>query len=348
MAENTVSSTTAPQAEPEPAEPQQRRQRFWSTLARFFLRRREASIIIIAIALLIYFQSSNSDFLSVDGVRTLFQYVAATAIIAAGEVMLLICGEIDLSAGQVSALAPIIMYFAFQNAGLPLWVSIIVGLLVSAAVGLLNGSVTVFLKVPSFITTLGTLFLLNGINLTITNGTPVIIPQVDSTFNAVMGNAGFSEIIWAVAIVIVMQIILSFTRWGLYTVAAGGNLLGASETGVNVKAIKLSNFMLTSLLGGFAGILEAFRVQSIDPLAGGTPIMFAAVAGAVIGGTALAGGSGTIVGALLGTLVISIIKDGLTFIGVNANTFDLILGAAILVAMIVNVRLQVLREAGRQ
>src|ERR1700694_2142254 len=226
MAENTVSSTTAPQAEPEPAEPQQRRQRFWSTLARFFLRRREASIIIIAIALLIYFQSSNSDFLSVDGVRTLFQYVAATAIIAAGEVMLLICGEIDLSAGQVSALAPIIMYFAFQNAGLPLWVSIIVGLLVSAAVGLLNGSVTVFLKVPSFITTLGTLFLLNGINLTITNGTPVIIPQVDSTFNAVMGNAGFSEIIWAVAIVIVMQIILSFTRWGLYTVAAGGNLVG--------------------------------------------------------------------------------------------------------------------------
>ena len=106
--------------------------------------------------------------------------------------------------------------------------------------------------------------------------------------------------------------------------------------------------MLTSVLAGFAGILEAFRITSIDPLAGGTLIMFAAVAGAVIGGTALAGGSGTIVGALLGVLVISIIKDGLIFLGVNAFTFDMILGAAILVAMIVNVRLQVLREAGRQ
>ena len=103
-----------------------------------------------------------------------------------------------------------------------------------------------------------------------------------------------------------------------------------------------------SVLAGFAGILEAFRITSIDPLAGGTLIMFAAVAGAVIGGTALAGGSGTIVGALLGVLVISIIKDGLIFLGVNAFTFDMILGAAILVAMIVNVRLQVLREAGRQ
>jgi len=145
-----------------------------------------------------------------------------------------------------------------------------------------------------------------------------------------------------------MQVILSFTRWGLYTIAAGGNLLGASETGINVNAIKLRNFMLTSVFGGFAGILEGFRITSIDPLAGGTDIMFAAVAGAVIGGTALAGGSGTVVGAFLGALVISILRDGLTFIGVNAFTFDLILGAAILVAMIVNIRLQILREAGQQ
>lgn len=346
MAENTVSGTTAPQTEPESPQPAQGRQSFWSTLVHFFLRRREASIVIIAIALLIYFQTANSDFLSTESVRTLFQYFAATAIIAAGEVMLLICGEIDLSVGQVFALAPFIMYFAYQD-GLPIWVGIILGLFVSALVGLLNGLITVFLRVPSFITTLGTLFLLNGINLTISNAFPVLTPQL-GTFNEVMGHGGYSEIIWAVVIVIVMQIILSYTRWGLYTVAAGGNLLGASETGVNVRAIKLRNFMLTSVFGGFAGILEAFRIQSIDPLAGGTAIMFAAVAGAVIGGTALAGGSGTIVGALLGTLVISIIKDGLTFIGVNANTFDLILGAAILVAMIVNVRLQVLREAGRQ
>src|SRR6266568_260731 len=185
MAENTVSGTTAPQAEPEPMEPAQRRRSFWSTLVHFFLRRREASIIIIAIALLIYFQSVNSDFLSTESVRTLFQYFAATAIIAAGEVMLLICGEIDLSVGQVFALAPFIMYFAYQN-GLPIWVGIILGLLVSALVGLVNGIFTVWFKIPSLITTLGTQFLLNGITLTISNDFPVLPPEAGK-INQVMG-----------------------------------------------------------------------------------------------------------------------------------------------------------------
>jgi simple sugar transport system permease protein len=106
--------------------------------------------------------------------------------------------------------------------------------------------------------------------------------------------------------------------------------------------------MLAGVFAGFAGILEAFRITSIDPLAGGTDIMFAAVAGAVIGGTALTGGLGTIVGALLGTLVLSILKDGFTLLGVSAYTFDLILGVAILIAMILNVRLQIWRKIGRQ
>ena len=319
---------------------------FWSNLAGILLRRREASIIVVAIILVVYFQVSNQNFLTQDNIRTVSQFAAATAIIAAGEVMLLICGEIDLSAGMVFAFAPFIVFFSYQ-AGLPIWVAIIFGLLASAAVGLFNGLVTVLLKVPSFITTLGTLFLLEGITLTISNGFPALTPNVGA-FNQVFGNSPYSEIIWAIAIVIVMQIVLSFTKWGLHTVATGSNLLGASETGVNVNRVKIGNFILCSVFGGFAGILEGFRITSIDPLAGGTPIMFAAVAGAVIGGTSLMGGLGTIVGAFLGVLVLSILNDGFTLLGVSAFTFDIILGAAILIAMILNVRLQLLREAGRQ
>jgi len=319
---------------------------FWSNLAGILLRRREASIIVVAIILVVYFQVSNQNFLTQDNIRTVSQFAAATAIIAAGEVMLLICGEIDLSAGMVFAFAPFIMFFSYQ-AGLPIWVAIIFGLLASAAVGLFNGLVTVLLKVPSFITTLGTLFLLEGITLTISNGFPALTPNVGA-FNQVFGNSPYSEIIWAIAIVIVMQIVLSFTKWGLHTVATGSNLLGASETGVNVNRVKIGNFILCSVFGGFAGILEGFRITSIDPLAGGTPIMFAAVAGAVIGGTSLMGGLGTIVGAFLGVLVLSILNDGFTLLGVSAFTFYIILGAAILIAMILNVRLLLLREAGRQ
>ena len=147
---------------------------------------------------------------------------------------------------------------------------------------------------------------------------------------------------------VVVQVILSFTRWGKHTVATGGNLLGASEAGVNVSRVKIGNFMLASTLAGLAGILEAFRINSIDPLAGGTTIMFSAVAGAVIGGTALAGGLGTVVGAFLGVLALSILNDGFTLLGVSAFTYDIILGIAILIAMILNVRLSIWREAGRQ
>ena len=319
---------------------------FWSNLAGILLRRREASIIVVAIILVVYFQASNQNFFTQANIRTISQFVAATAIISAGEVMLLICGEIDLSAGMVFAFAPFIMFFSYQ-AGLPIWVAIIFGLLASAAVGLFNGLVTVLLKVPSFITTLGTLFLLEGITLTISNGFPALTPNVGA-FNQVFGNSPYSEIIWAIAIVIVMQIVLSFTKWGLHTVATGGNLLGASETGVNVNRVKIGNFMLCSVFAGFAGILEGFRITSIDPLAGGTNIMFAAVAGAVIGGTSLMGGLGTIVGAFLGVLVLSILNDGFTLLGVSAFTLDIILGAAILIAMFLNVRLQLLREAGLQ
>jgi simple sugar transport system permease protein len=343
MAETILSNAPTPETEhpPEPAE-----KRFWSRLGSIFLQQREASILIVAIVLVIYFQLSSSNFLTAENIRVLFGFISATAIIAAGEVMLLICGEIDLSVGNVFALAPFIMLFVNQ-AGLPLWMGIIAGLLVSALVGLFNGIVTVLFKIPSLISTLGTLFLLNGIALTISQGEPVITPAVGE-LNQVMGANPYSEIVWAVVVMIVVQVILSFTRWGKHTVATGGNLHGASEAGVNVSRVKIGNFMLASTLAGLAGTLEVFRINSIDPLAGGTTIMFSAVAGAVIGGTALTGGLGTVVGAFLGVLALQILYDGFTLLGVSAFTFDIILGAAILIAMILNVRLRIWREAGRQ
>ena len=159
-----------------------------------------------------------------------------------------------------------------------------------------------------------------------------------------MGYNVYADLLWALAVIAVVQVGLSYTRWGLYSVAVGGNLVGAREAGVNVNLIKIANFMLCSVLGGFAGTLQAFRITSIDPTAGGNDIMFRAVAAAVIGGTALAGGSGTVTGALIGALVLSILLDGFTLQGINANTFDIILGAAILIAMILNVYLQRRRQ----
>jgi simple sugar transport system permease protein len=323
----------------------QSQRRGGSSVARILLQQREASIIVIAIVLIIYFQVSNQAFLTNANIRTVAQYTAATAIIAYGEVMLLICGELDLSVGMIFALAPFISYYAYQ-AGMPMWVGVILGLIVSGLIGLINGAITVLLKVSAFITTLGTLFFLEGITLIIAKGFPVLTPDAGA-INEILGHNPYSEIIWAIVIMIIMQIVLSYTRWGLHTVATGGNLLGSSEVGINVNLIKLGNFVLAGVFSGFAGIIEAFRITSTDPTAGGTNIMFMAIAGAVIGGTALQGGLGTIVGAFLGVLVLSILQDGFTLLGVSAFTFDVILGIAILIAMAFNVRLQLWRERGK-
>ncbi len=354
MAEEVLPETTTSPTDPQPSEERQTIPRSrgvavpWSRIVAIFLRQREATIAIVAIALVIYFQTSSSAFLSIDNIGTISQVTAIPAIIAAGEVMLLICGEIDLSVGNVYALAPFIMYYAITDYGFSLPLAFIAGLLVSALVGVINGVVVVYLRVPSLIATLGTLLAINGITLTISNDFPALTPGTGTRFAGIFGHDTFSEIWWAIGIIIVMQIILSRTRWGLHTTAVGGNPLGASEVGVNIRLIKISNFILTSVLGGFAGMLEAFLITSSTPDQGGTNLMFNAVAGAVIGGTALQGGSGTIIGAFLGVLVLSLLSNGFNLIGVSANTFNIIIGGAILVAMILNVRLQVLRKAGQE
>ena len=309
------------------------------------LRWQELSILVVALILVAYFESANHDFLLTDAsLQNLSQFVAPAAIIACGEIMLMIGGEIDLSAGMVFALAPFVMHFAAE-AGVPLPAAVLLALVVSALVGLCNGFITVALLVPSFITTLGTNFLLNGLTLTLSHGTPVEPPE-QPVFAAILGNWGYSEIIWAVVVVAVMHTVLRRTRWGLHTIAAGANPVGAAEAGIRVNRLKIGNFMIAAALAGFTGILESFRISSIDPQAGGNGIMFLAVAAGVIGGTPLAGGSGTIVGGLIGAFVLGVLSDGFTLIGINAFTFNIILGAAILAAMLFNIHVGRLRRSG--
>lgn len=308
------------------------------------LRSREASIAVAGVLLVVYFQSTAPAFLSGGNIANLAEYTATTAIIAAGEVLVLVCGEVDLSVGQVYALAPFVMYYG-HGAGIPYFLAIPLGLMVGALVGLGNGLVTVMLGIPSFIATLGTLFLINGLTLTVSGGFPVA-PKAGPIIVNLLGGNPVSQIVWAICITLIFQFVLFKTRWGLHTIATGGNPLGAAEVGIKIRLIKIGNFVACSVLGALSGILDAFRISSIDPLAGGTEIMFMAIASAVIGGTLLTGGSGTIVGAFFGAAVLGILKDGFTLSGVSAYTFDMILGIAILVTMLINVRLRRLREAG--
>ena len=318
-----------------------------------FLRQREATVLVVAIALFIYFSVKSSNFDGRANLTTLFSGTAAPYIILAiGEVMLLICGEIDLSVGFVWTFSPFLMYFLVAYYGVPVILAIILSLLFGTVVGVINGFLTVTVGLPSFIATLGTSFILYGLVLTTSHGEPATLPASTQSIGKIFGNDsagpyGWSAFIWAVALVVIFQIVLTQTRWGLHTVAAGGNLLGARESGISVARIKYGNFMISGTLGALVGIQVAFYDNTIDPSSGGYQYMFYAVAAAVLGGTAMLGGSGTVVGAFLGAIVLATLQDGFTIIGVSANPLFIIFGAGVLVAMIANVQLARLREAGR-
>jgi simple sugar transport system permease protein len=330
---------------PRPQEPPQRAS-LGRRVAGAFVRRRETPILVVLVILVVYFSFSTDAFFGTDNAQVIAEFSAPIAIIAAGEVMLLICGEIDLSAGNVYAFSTWIFYFATTSWGLPLWLAVIVGLLSGSLVGLVNGLITVGVGVPSFITTLGMIFLLNGLTLIISGAFPVITPG-GHTFFEIFGGGKYVTVLWALGVIAVMATVLNRTRWGLHTVATGGNLIGASESGVNVRAVKVGNFITCSTLAALAGILESVRITSIQALQGGTPLMFYAVAAAVIGGTSLFGGSGTIIGAALGVLVLAVLNLGFTLQGISAYTFDFVLGIAIILSMSFNVTLVRLRQSGR-
>jgi simple sugar transport system permease protein len=332
-------------------------------LLKRLLTLREASIAVVTLLAILYFSLRTDRFFSSANFVTLLPYFAPFAILAVGEVLLMVQGEIDLSIGSVYLFCPF-MFYEFNQAGLPLVPCLIAALLVCAVVGLLNGVITEVFGVSSFITTLGMLLALAGLTLIISHAAPVEMPGAEvtsrvvnvhhtvngqdivlpervnevGTFATIFGAGKYSELIWALIIVAGVQVLLTLTRWGMYTIAVGGNKHGAAEAGVKVRTVVIRNFVVCSVFAGLVGVLEATRSGSVTPdTAGAAETMFRAVSAAVIGGTLLAGGQGTAIGALFGALFLGVLRDGLVLEGVNADYLDFILGVAILVAMIINV-----------
>jgi simple sugar transport system permease protein len=362
----STSSTTDPvpsaPAGQNATEPRARRPGARELLVRF-LTLREGSIIVVTLLAILYFSLANENFFTHANFINILPYFAPFAILAAGEVLLMVAGEIDLSIGSVYLFTPF-MFYKFNEAGLSLVPCLILSLLCAAVVGVINGVFVEIIGVSSFITTLGMLLGLGGLTLIISDAQPVAMPGAEvttrtvdvthivngqkivlpekvnevGTFAKIFGAGAYSELIWALVIIVGVQVLLTLTRWGTYTIAVGGNRLGASEAGINVRLTVIRNFILCSVFAGLVGVLEATRAGSVTPdTAGASESMFRAVSAAVIGGTLLIGGVGTAVGALFGALFLGVLRDGLTLEGVNADYLDFILGLAILGAMVINI-----------
>jgi len=333
----------------------------WGRILGILSRHREASIAVVAVVLVIYFQLGNSNFLSPQELSVVLRDTGRFGLIAVAEVMLMITGEIDLSVGSTFSLAPYVMVLMTITWGVPLALSSIVGILLGVLIGVVNGVITVRFRVPSLIMTVGTFFLLQGVVVSIYNSQPIVAP-VQEPFNAIFGEnlygptdsiwswhglTAFTPFLWTALVIAAMALVLNRTSFGLHTIATGSNVIGAREIGIRTDRIKIYNFMIAGAFAAAAGITNTVQFASADPLAGGPFLTLQAIAAAVIGGTSLLGGSGTPIGALLGAFVVATLNNGLVMMGAQATVSDIYLGTAIVVAMILNVQVDRLRARRR-
>jgi simple sugar transport system permease protein len=338
-----TSAAPTPAAAPEAIRPGQQPEpvSLGRRILRLFLYQRELTPVVITIALFVYFAlRAGSSFTGSLSLSSAAGYAGPIGAIAIGEVLLLVLAEIDLSAGQVFLFCPWVMYW-MHNDGLPLAIAIVIALLAVCLVGAINGLITVRLEVPSFVTTLAMNFILYGVVLVASNeqqGSPIPLSGKTSFVGQLMGVWRWSEILWVLALTIILSVLLTRTRFGVRIIATGGNLVGAAEAGVPIRRVKVWCFVLCSLFAGVVGIVDAVKYGTLDPGNFGVDYILYAVGACVIGGTALTGGRGTIIGAFIGAILIGVLQDGLTVIGISTNDFFIYVGVVIILAMALNVQ----------
>jgi simple sugar transport system permease protein len=343
----SVASETSQTTPPQGPAPRRARSAGGLSLIQQFLTLREGSIVVVTVLAIVYFAASTPHFFTGSNFKNLLPYFCFLAIMAAGQVFIMTLGEIDLSIGALYLITPFV-YWKVTGAGLPLVPSLIIAIIVAGVIGAVNGFFVAWVGIASFVATLAMLFFLDGLALILSHSEQITTPGTSvvgvHTFAQIFGAGTYSELFWAIGIVIVLQIVLSFSRAGIYTVAVGGNKLGSSEAGINTRMVLLRNFVLCAMTAGFAGVLESVRTSSITPdPSGSNQFLLYAVAAVIIGGTLMTGGEGTVVGAFIGALFIGVLQDGLTLKSVPSTYVYLWLGIAVIIAMTINVLLRRVR-----
>jgi simple sugar transport system permease protein len=288
---------------------------------------------------------AGGPFISAAGTAAYLNAAAPLGILAVAVALLMIAGEFDLSVGSVIGVSGMTVMLLTAEAGWPLAGAIPAALALSAGVGLANGLLVVRTNVPSFLVTLGTLFVLRGLTIAISRGLTgrtqigglTTARDYDVWRVLLASDVGGIRItvIWWIALALLATWLLRRTRTGNWIFAAGGGPDSARNAGVPVHRVKVSLFIVTSLAAAFIGIMQAVRFTGADALRG-TGQEFNAIIAAVIGGTLLTGGYGSAIGAALGALVFGMVQQGIVITGADADWFQVFLGAMLIAAVLVN------------
>jgi simple sugar transport system permease protein len=266
-------------------------------------------------------------------------------ILSIGVGLLMICGEYDLSVGGVFVLAPSLTGITFHEDGWPLWASLVLALAGAVVVGTLNGLITLRLRVPSFITTLGMMFFLRGVvRFAASSGSGTGIKKQElfpgETFEAALTGQIVgplhAQLLWVIGIAVFAYLLLSRHRLGNHFFAVGGNREAAVSCGIPLNRVKITGFILCSCLAAIAGIFSATRLNGASPETMLVGLELQAIAACVIGGVFLFGGRGTVVGMVLGAALIVTVDDILALIRAPGEYFKFFIGAVIVFAAVLN------------
>ena len=310
------------------------------------VRAREFGPAVGLIAVTVFLHvKSHGRFFTADELAGVTAVASIIGLIAVGIVVLMMAGEFDLSVAVTYAGTGIVLGRLVEKYHWNEWPAFAVAMAAALAVGLMNGLITTKLHIPSFITTLGTLFALNGFNYWLTSGFPVS-DYSGSAWRSILGGhvttAFDMPFVWMLIVAVLLWFVMASTQLGNWVRAAGGRAGVARGMGVPEHRVKIIAFCISSLCAGFAGAIQLAASGTMSAGFGGDNNLIAIVAG-VVGGTSLFGVTGSIPGAVLGACIVSSLQVGLPLINVSATWYTTLIGVMLIVAVVVNVRLEKVR-----
>ena len=291
----------------------------------------------VLIFLLFSITLRDSGFLTIENQLNILRQTAFVSVMAFGMTYALSAGEIDLSIGQVVALTAMVAAVLLRDTNAV--VAVVAGLAVGILVGLANGLLTTRLRVPSFLITLGMAGIVGGLSRWITSLQPV--PVLDDNYTFIFGSGDIGPVptlfIWTIGALLVAHLVYRKTTFGRQLLATGGNRTAARYSGINTARIRVASLVICSFTAALAGLLYVGRIHSARYTLGETDLL-TVIAAAVIGGTSMAGGRGSIIGALVGSLVMGVLNNGLILMGFSVTEQMIARGVIIIVAVALSLR----------
>jgi ribose transport system permease protein len=290
-------------------------------------------------AMVLVLWALTPHFLTISNLLNVAEQATIIAIIAVGMTFVIITGGIDLSVGSVLAFSGVVMASVLQHE-VPLPLTLLIGLGVGLFCGLVNGILITAGRLPPFIATLGMMSVARGAALMFTEGRP--ISGFSENFRSLATGEVLripTPVLIMIAVYIMAHFVLGRTKLGRYTYAIGGNEEAALLSGINVRLYKSMVYGLAGMLAGLAAILLTARLNSAQPIAG-MNYELDAIAATVIGGTSLLGGEGTVVGTLIGALIMAVLRNGLNLLGVSSFIQQVVIGSVIILAVLIDMSLK--------